>query len=483
MDTHAEFRTSERETLAIRLAVIAGALLFGLMTGADLTGVLVLAVVFTSYTVLLQFILLSRFHSDGWIYGMMGADLLFTGGATAILGLPGPAIAIPALFAAQYALFLGYRGATISAVLGITAALGGGIIAGGIAVDAISATIPVISGVAALSGYIASSRFSERSARREVQLGNDSDARAARLLDGLRPISSANDETTALEAFARSILTITGFDAVVVYTHRGGLGLQQRVLLKRDGQDDTINDSTGASEESINGESVAARTVAQGVALALGIGGRASEDMPSWAIQMGYQSGVVAPMIVGHIPTGVAFGLCRNENSLTLDQIDQMERFVSLSARLVAAHNSRTQPAARDRLSLELDAAGRTELGESRPIIKMDGLTLDPATDRSSVVGVPVSLSRSEFDLLYALAGTPGQVMDPGLLIESAFGDAPDGGQRAVDTTLYRLRRKLSRAPKGEDLIHTIRGKGYLLVPPSTEKVPDDISNAVSAGR
>jgi len=475
MDTHAEFRNSERETLVIRLAVVTGVLLLGLVTGASPIGVAVLAVAFAAYTVLIQFILLPRFRSDAWIYGMMGADLLFVGSAAAVLGLPGPAIAIPALFAAQYALFLGYRGAAISAVLGITATLTGGVIAGAVVLDAVAATLPVVAGAAALSGYIASSRFAERSARREAQRGNDSDARAARLLDGLRPIATANDEATALEAFARSVLTINGFDAVVVYTRSGGLGLQQRVFLKRDGEDNTTNDSTGVSEESMHGESAAARAAAQGVALSLGIDGPSSEGMPDWAERMGYASGVVAPMVVGHLTTGVAFGLCRDENSVTLEQIDQMERFVSLSARLVAAYGSGTQSAARNRLSLELDAAGRAELGESRPIIKMDGLTLDPATDRSSVVGVPVSLSRSEFDLLYALAGTPGQVMDPGSLIESAFGDAPDGGQRAVDATLYRLRRKLSRAPEGEDLIRTIRGKGYLLVPPSVEKVSEDV--------
>jgi DNA-binding winged helix-turn-helix (wHTH) protein len=475
MDTHAEFRNSERETLAIRLAVVTGVLLFGLASGVDLIGVAALATTFAAYAVVLQFILLPRFRSDAWIYGMMGADVLFTGGVAAVLGLPGPAIAIPALFAAQYALFLGYRGASVSAVLGITATIGGGIIAGAVFLDAIFATVPVIAGAAALSGYIASSRFSERSARRKAQRSNDSDARAARLLDGLRPISTANDEATALEAFARSILTITGFDAVVVYTRSGGLGLQQRVFLKRDGEDDAAGDSTGAFEESMHGESAAARAASHGVALSLGASGQSSESMPGWATRTGYASGVVAPMVVGHLTTGVAFGLCRGENTVTLEQIDQMERFVSLSARLVAAYGSGTQSATRNRLSLELDAAGRAELGESRPIIKMDGLTLDPATDRSSVVGVPVSLSRSEFDLLYALAQTPGQVMDPGSLIESAFGDAPDSGQRAVDATLYRLRRKLSRAPEGEDLIRTIRGKGYLLVPPAIEKVSDGI--------
>jgi DNA-binding winged helix-turn-helix (wHTH) protein len=475
MDTHAEFRNSERETLTIRLAVVAGALLFGLVTGADLIGVAVLAAAFAAYTLVLQFILLPRFRSDAWIYGMMAFDIVFAGSAAAVLGLPGPAIAIPALFAAQYALFLGYRGATVSAVLGTTATLSGGIIAGAVVLDAISATLPVIAGAAALSGYIASSRFSERSARREAQRRNDSDARAARLLDGLRPISSANDEATALEAFARSILTITGFDAVVVYTRSGGLGLQRRVFLKRDGDDNTASDSIGAFEESMHGESAAARAAAHGVAISLGTGAPSFGGMPDWAARLGYASGVAAPMVVGHLTTGVAFGLCRGGNSVTLEQIDQMERFVSLSARLVAAYGSGTRSAARNRLSLELDAAGRAELGESRPIIKMEGLTLDPATDRSSVVGVPVSLSRSEFDLLYALAGTPGQVMDPGSLIESAFGDAPDSGQRAVDATLYRLRRKLSRAPEGEDIIRTIRGKGYLLVPPSVEKVSEDV--------
>ena len=89
------------------------------------------------------------------------------------------------------------------------------------------------------------------------------------------------------------------------------------------------------------------------------------------------------------------------------------------------------------------------------------------------MIGVPVSLSRSEFDLLYVLASAPGQVIDPDSLIESAFGDAPNNGQRTVDATIYRLRRKLSRAPSGENIIKTVRGKGYLLVPPVADDPPE----------
>jgi DNA-binding response OmpR family regulator len=476
MDTHAEFRLSERRTLLIRLAVVAGALAFGLSTGGSIVGVAALVAGFGLYTAVLQFLLLPRFQSDAWIYGMVGADMVFAGAATAVLGAPGPAVTIPALFVAQHALFLGYRGAGVSAILGITTSIGGAVVAGADLLDSLSVAVPVIAGSGAISGFIASDRFAQRSARRTAERGNDSDTRAARMLDGLKPIASANDEASALEAFARSILTVTSFDGVAIYTRSGGLGLQRRVVLSRDG-DEATKSASADFEESIHGESAAARAASQGVALALG----GTEPLPGWATRSGYSTGVVAPMVVGHLTAGVAFGLSHTASAPTLELIDQMERFVSLSARLVAAHNSGAQPAARNRLSLELDAAGRAEIGESRPIIKVDGLTLDPATDRSSVIGVPVSLSRSEFDLLYVLASSPGQIIDPGSLIESAFGDASDSGQRTVDATIYRLRRKLSRAPSGEDLIKTVRGKGYLLVPPVAESQPGQVAEAISA--
>jgi DNA-binding response OmpR family regulator len=466
------------------LAVVVGVLALGLFTGANPIGISALAVGFAVYTAVLQFVLLPRFQTDSWIYGMIGADALFSGAVAVVLGLPGPAVAVPAIFAIQAALFLDFRGAAVSASLGIAATIAGGFVAGSDAIDSISSTVPVVAGVAALSAYIASSRFSERTARRQAGRVDQADAGAAMMLAGLRPIASANDEASALDALARSILTITGLDAVAVYTRAGGLGLQKRVVLTRDGDDESANSVDANFEESMHGESAAARAAVQGVALSLGVvegvAVSASEQMPSWATDMGYDSGVVAPMVVGHLTAGVAFGLSRDHGSVTLDQIDLMERFVALSARIVAAHNSGSQAASRNRLSLELDAAGRAGIGEARPIIKMDGLTLDPATDRSSVVGVPVSLSRSEFDLLYALAGSPGQVVDPGTLIESAFGDAPDSGQRTVDTTIYRLRRKLSRAPSGEDLIRTVRGKGYLLVPPGLEGAAEQVTGAIA---
>ena len=254
MDTHSEFRISERATLAARLALVFGVLALGLATGVNPVGVATIAGGFAVYTTVLQFILLPHFRSDAWIYGMVGTDALFAGTVAAVLGLPGPAIAIPALFVLQHALFLGYRGAAISAVLGTTAAFNGGVAAGASALDAITITAPVLAGAASLSGYIASDRFQQRTARREAERLNDTNSRAARMLEELRPIALASDEATALETFARSILTVTGFDAVAVYTRSGGLGLQKRVLLSRGGEDDPNGQPVGASEESLRGK-------------------------------------------------------------------------------------------------------------------------------------------------------------------------------------------------------------------------------------
>ncbi len=92
--------------------------------------------------------------------------------------------------------------------------------------------------------------------------------------------------------------------------------------------------------------------------------------------------------------------------------------------------------------------------------ITLDGLMLDPLTERSHIGEVAVSLSKTEFKVLYALATEPGSALS-----QSAIKHA-SGAASGVDITMHRLRRKLARAPQGDSLIQTVRGKGYMLVPP-----------------
>ena len=103
MDTHAEFRFSERQTLLVRLGVIAVTFAVGVVTGISPLGVATLAVGFALYTALLQWVLLPHFKSDIWIYGLIAADMVFAGTVSADFGLPGPAIAISVFFITPHA--------------------------------------------------------------------------------------------------------------------------------------------------------------------------------------------------------------------------------------------------------------------------------------------------------------------------------------------------------------------------------------------
>lgn len=78
--------------------------------------------------------------------------------------------------------------------------------------------------------------------------------------------------------------------------------------------------------------------------------------------------------------------------------------------------------------------------------------------------GVVVSLSHGEFALLRAFLEHPQRVLTRDLLLEMTHGDATEAYDRAIDTKVSRLRRKLL-AQGGQEILRTIRNEGYLFVP------------------
>ena len=72
-----------------------------------------------------------------------------------------------------------------------------------------------------------------------------------------------------------------------------------------------------------------------------------------------------------------------------------------------------------------------------------------------------VELTAREFDLLWHLAERPGIVVGRERILERVWGLAFPGGTRTVDVHVGQLRRKLDRP----ELIRTVRGAGYKLVP------------------
>jgi two-component system phosphate regulon response regulator OmpR len=86
---------------------------------------------------------------------------------------------------------------------------------------------------------------------------------------------------------------------------------------------------------------------------------------------------------------------------------------------------------------------------------RLDRLELSRGEER-------VKLTETEARLLGALARKAGAPMSRE---ELAAETGAEGGERAVDVQVTRLRRKLEDDPRGPRYLQTARGKGYLLLP------------------
>ena len=91
-------------------------------------------------------------------------------------------------------------------------------------------------------------------------------------------------------------------------------------------------------------------------------------------------------------------------------------------------------------------------------------LTVDLAAREVTVDGRPVTPSALEFDLLGAMARSPGRVFSRRQLLERVWGDDFYGDERVVDVHIRSLRRLLADDVSAPRFIGTVRGVGYKFV-------------------
>ncbi|MBJ7602573.1 MAG: winged helix-turn-helix transcriptional regulator [Candidatus Dormibacteraeota bacterium] len=85
-------------------------------------------------------------------------------------------------------------------------------------------------------------------------------------------------------------------------------------------------------------------------------------------------------------------------------------------------------------------------------------LVLDSGAHDGSLGGEPLLLSRREFDVLSLLVRSPGRTFTRDFLLDRAWGADYEGLDRAVDTQMMRLRRKLGDFGQR---IEAVWGLGY----------------------
>ena len=90
-------------------------------------------------------------------------------------------------------------------------------------------------------------------------------------------------------------------------------------------------------------------------------------------------------------------------------------------------------------------------------------ISVDEAGRRICIHGLPLDLTPSEFVILAGMARRPGQVFSRAQLLDLACQDSLEVNDRAVDSHIKNLRRKLAAALPQADAIHSIYGLGYRL--------------------
>jgi DNA-binding response OmpR family regulator len=88
-------------------------------------------------------------------------------------------------------------------------------------------------------------------------------------------------------------------------------------------------------------------------------------------------------------------------------------------------------------------------------------LMVDFAKRSVELRGKPIRLTYVEFEILSALARSPGRVFSRSMLLERLWGDSSYRDPRTIDVHIRHLREKLELDPAAPELIFTVRGVGY----------------------
>lgn len=112
------------------------------------------------------------------------------------------------------------------------------------------------------------------------------------------------------------------------------------------------------------------------------------------------------------------------------------------------------------RVALDSAAAGPAD----QSIVTSGPLVIDEAAHAATLQGSPLELTRRELAILALLARHPGRTFTREYLLDNVWGEDYDGLDRAVDSQMVRLRRKLGDLGQR---IEAVWGVGYRFRPQS----------------
>ena len=159
----------------------------------------------------------------------------------------------------------------------------------------------------------------------------------------------------------------------------------------------------------------------------------------------------------------------RRDSSLPLIMLtardDELDKLLGLE---LGADDYVTKPFSPRELVARVRAVlRRVDAGPDRAVaevIRAGDLTLDLPRMRTELAGRSIDLTPTEFALLAALARQPGRIFTRSQLLDAVHGVAFESYERAIDTHIKNIRRKLEPDPRRPVHVLTVYGVGYRFV-------------------
>ena len=141
-------------------------------------------------------------------------------------------------------------------------------------------------------------------------------------------------------------------------------------------------------------------------------------------------------------------------------RVDESDRLVGLE---LGADDYLSKPFSPRELVARVRTVLRRAGGAAGPaeVIRAGELKLDRARFKVNLPDREIVLTPTEFEILAVLAAQPGRVFSRAQLLTAAHGVAFESYERAIDSHIRNLRRKLQAGSDEPEYIQTVHGIGY----------------------
>jgi DNA-binding response OmpR family regulator len=122
-----------------------------------------------------------------------------------------------------------------------------------------------------------------------------------------------------------------------------------------------------------------------------------------------------------------------------------------------------TKPFSYSELTARIRALLRRGNKADPVLLQIDNLTLNPATRTAIRNKNTIALTAREYALLEYFMRNQNRVLTKTQLLEHVWDYNYDGLSNIIETYVKYIRQKIKTSPKDKELIHTLRGSGYIM--------------------